>query len=60
MRVEGNAMLEMTDAELIAARDKALAASNEKLAWPEFAKRTREWLAYRDECDRRGIPRRPH
>lgn len=49
---------EMSDAELIAARDKAHEAANEKLEWSEFSKRTREWLRYRDECDRRGIPRR--
>jgi hypothetical protein len=47
----------MTDAELIAARDKAHATTEPKLEWSEFAKRTKEWLRYRDECDRRGIPR---
>jgi hypothetical protein len=48
----------LTDVDLIAARDKAHAAANEKLEWAEFSKRTKEWLRYRDECDRRGIPRR--
>lgn len=47
----------MTEEELIAARDKAHAAANEKLEWSEYSKRTKEWLRYRDECDRRGIPR---
>lgn len=32
----------MTEAELIAARDKAHAAVNERLEWAEFAKRTKE------------------
>lgn len=48
----------LTEAELIAARDVAHTAANEKLEWSEYAKRVREWLRYRDECDRRGIPRR--
>jgi hypothetical protein len=50
-------LADMTDADLIAARDKAHAAAEPKLEWSEFAKRMKEWLRYRDECDRRGIPR---
>jgi hypothetical protein len=54
-----NSLASMTEAELVAARDETHAAAGERpLEWPEFAKRMREWLLHRDECDRRGIPRR--
>lgn len=53
-----NDLANMTDTELIAARDRAHAAANEKLEWSEFSKRTEKWVRYRDECYRRGIPSR--